>query len=273
MQGLKLSFVTVLLMTLFAACSSIKNNTTDVDVDNIEAKSATADVAAISPSLKQTSWKFKELIVDGKPVAINKDYRLTFADKDFGLKLDVNNCGGTFKTENNQLIIDGTSMFCTEMCCDSENAKILQKQLASNVLYTVEEEDKVLIMTNKNSKMMWVSNMNIDKSIAGKRWKINSYVTEGKAIPFEKNYYISFVDGRVVLQLDVNTCNTNYSVFNPNKIQLNPMGCSRRCCDSKEGMALLEQFKEVIEINLLRGVLTIKGADKTMSCTEVVVED
>jgi hypothetical protein len=61
---------------------------------------------------------------------------ITFkADGNYGLKLDMNSCGGSFRVTNyNQLNIDPP--FCTKICCDSDFSQKIATILHEVSLFT-----------------------------------------------------------------------------------------------------------------------------------------
>lgn len=67
----------------------------------------------------------------------NKPILLTFKkDGTYSLKLDINNCGGTFTSGNdNQLLIASTA--CTEACCDSKFSEKLASMISRVSSYEV----------------------------------------------------------------------------------------------------------------------------------------
>ncbi|QHI35834.1 hypothetical protein IMCC3317_11820 [Kordia antarctica] len=79
-----------------------------------------------------TSWKVTELTESGKTVGVTNAVILTIkSDTEFTLKLDVNNCFGTYTiTGNNKIKL--SNLGCTEMCCDSDFSMAV-----SNALYKV----------------------------------------------------------------------------------------------------------------------------------------
>ena len=69
----------------------------------------------------------------------NTPILLTFKkDGTYLLKLDINSCGGTFKTSNgNQIEIEFPA--CTEACCDSQFSNKLASMLPEVVTYSIED--------------------------------------------------------------------------------------------------------------------------------------
>ena len=79
-----------------------------------------------------TSWIVSELNQDGKKSAVTNDVILTIkSETEFTLKLDTNNCFGTY-TITGKSNIKLENLGCTEMCCDSDFSKAI-----SNALYKV----------------------------------------------------------------------------------------------------------------------------------------
>jgi heat shock protein HslJ len=68
----------------------------------------------------------------------NTPILLTFKkDGTYSLKLDINNCGGSFTSgKNNQLEFDFAA--CTEACCDSQFSQKLATMLPEVTTYTIE---------------------------------------------------------------------------------------------------------------------------------------
>jgi heat shock protein HslJ len=79
-----------------------------------------------------TSWKVTQLTENGKVATATNDVILTIkSDTEFTLKLDKNNCFGTYTiTGNNKIKL--SNLGCTEMCCDSYFSIAV-----SNALYKV----------------------------------------------------------------------------------------------------------------------------------------
>ncbi len=70
----------------------------------------------------------------------NKAILLTFKkDGTYSLKLDINNCGGSFTSgKDNQLLIGSTA--CTEACCDSKFSEKLASMISRVTSYEVNRE-------------------------------------------------------------------------------------------------------------------------------------
>lgn len=72
------------------------------------------------PSLFQT-WRVSSMLKNGASIVQNASdtVLLTFnQDKNLGIKLEINSCGGTFSLVDKKLKI--SLVACTEACCDSD---------------------------------------------------------------------------------------------------------------------------------------------------------
>ncbi|MEM6717862.1 MAG: DUF6438 domain-containing protein [Bacteroidota bacterium] len=76
-----------------------------------------------------SSWKVVELNDNGTSVEVTNDVMLKVnSDTKFSLKLDVNNCFGSYTiTGKNDIKIEGLG--CTEMCCDSKFSRAVTTAL------------------------------------------------------------------------------------------------------------------------------------------------
>ncbi|EDP94890.1 DUF6438 domain-containing protein [Kordia algicida OT-1] len=111
-----------------------------------------------------TSWKVTSLNNQGKSVAVTNDVILTIkSDTEFTLKLDKNNCFGTYAiTGKNTIKLSGLG--CTEMCCDSDFSMAV-----SSALYDVStinlNKDKVTL-SGENTTIKFVK---YDASLQGRK--------------------------------------------------------------------------------------------------------
>lgn len=89
--------------------------------------------------LENTRWKVTEIRQANatKTDMPTKDYILEFkSDKSVGIKLDINNCFGSYEiSDPNQ--IQFSPMGCTKACCDSEFANQFINLLQQVKSYTV----------------------------------------------------------------------------------------------------------------------------------------
>lgn len=84
---------------------------------------------AASEEFVGSSWKVMKLKTNGTSVDVTNDVILKVnSDTDFSLKLDTNNCFGTYAiTGKTEIKLAGIA--CTEMCCDSEFSQAVVKAL------------------------------------------------------------------------------------------------------------------------------------------------
>lgn len=77
-----------------------------------------------------SSWKVTELKTNGTVVKVTSDVILKVnSETDFTLKLDTNNCFGTYAiTGKDKIKLEGLA--CTEMCCDSDFSKAVLNGLS-----------------------------------------------------------------------------------------------------------------------------------------------
>jgi heat shock protein HslJ len=95
----------------------------------------------VANSVLYSTWEAKSFMSIESvayPKNENKPILLTFKkDGTFSLKLDINNCGGTFTSGNdNQLLI--ASPACTEACCDSKFSEKLASMISRVTSYEIE---------------------------------------------------------------------------------------------------------------------------------------
>lgn len=95
---------------------------------------------ASTKDLIGTSWIVSELNQDGKKIAVTNEVILTIkSETEFTLKLDTNNCFGTYTvTGKNNMKLE--NLGCTEMCCDSDFSMAVSNALykVSNINFTKE---------------------------------------------------------------------------------------------------------------------------------------
>lgn len=193
----------------------------------------------------------------GKEPSSQKSYVVTFdEDNAMGITLDVNTCGTSYKIKDDMITFQ-EGMTCTEACCDSKEATFLTSKFKGSLKYTIEGS----LMTIKTDKGD-IKLVNNKDGIIGTAWTAVSYKNfkSDAFTKFEKTYRLSFDKNRVNLQLDVNACNTEITYSPQLSILEMPkaMGCTRKCCDSEEGLALM---------NNLKGRITYKKEGKQLTLT------
>lgn len=95
-----------------------------------------------------TSWVVSELIENDKNNPVTNDVILTIkSDTEFTLKLDKNNCFGTYTISGNGNI-KLSNLGCTEMCCDSEFSMAVSQALYKVSKIKLNKDNVILSGTN-----------------------------------------------------------------------------------------------------------------------------
>ena len=71
------------------------------------------------------------------------------------------------------------------------------------------------------------------------------------------SYILDFKDQRDGIELEVNQCMTSYSYTDKTIKIPNPFGCSKRCCDSKDGQLLRDMLQTRINYKIDGNNLTL----------------
>ncbi|MCH2021208.1 MAG: META domain-containing protein [Saprospiraceae bacterium] len=212
--------------------------------------------------LLETPWHITNFTFEGKSYELNSYYLFNIEENSIGLSLDVNNCGFSCSISNNFINIKEAPM-CTEKCCDSNEALLLTKLLQQGKLNYRIDNKKLMISNSLGSIDLKAYN----KTIIGTEWIANSYtyLKGNKEIKFEKEYILIFENERIRLKLDVNNCHNSYTI-DENKfiIELpsSNMGCTRKCCDSKEGELLMLNLQGRISYKIVAEKLVLQTNNK-----------
>ncbi|MFT5646171.1 MAG: heat shock protein HslJ [Aureispira sp.] len=235
MIGTKYIYFLFLCTILGTACSKkIVTSKATTEAANLEKTS--------SPIGSWTVISFPTNSKDSKTAGAQKSYIVNFdANNSMGLTLDINTCGTSYKVKDDMITFQ-EGMTCTEACCDSKEANFLTSQFRGSLKYSI-EGSMMTIKTDKGAIQL----INNKDGIIGTSWTAVSYKSLKSEEPtkFEKTYRLSFDKKRVNLNLDVNACNTEITYY-PQISTLEmpkPMGCTRKCCDSEEGLALMKDLK------------------------------
>ena len=237
------SSLLILVCFVLAACNETKSTTST---------NATIHSEVTSPfvELKNTIWTLQEYQVNNTVQKISHVPTLSFDDAgNYGFQLNVNSCGGSYTINKNNIDFSNGG-FCTEMCCDSKESKELFANFQKKATYSFNPETKLLEFRTSNSITTWQMQIALDEKVMNKKWKLSHFITKAASKPFEKDYFITFQKERVILQLDVNTCNTAYQAIDKHIVELKqPFGCSRMCCDSKQGLEIAQLLQGKITLN------------------------
>ncbi len=74
--------------------------------------------------------------------------------------------------------------------------------------------------------------------------------TAGEVYNFSKSYELTFDTARAGLRLDVNNCNNQYNYANNSLTFANPFGCTKKCCDGKDGTELMKTLQGDWKVSL-----------------------
>ncbi|MBA3901005.1 MAG: META domain-containing protein [Bacteroidetes bacterium] len=100
-------------------------------------------------AISGNDWKVESIKAHPDSALNNasQNYILSLKEKDFTLKLDVNNCFGKFSIQNQN--IDFQEMACTEICCDSKYAMSLANILRDVYKYKTTKSGLKLFTKNQ----------------------------------------------------------------------------------------------------------------------------
>ncbi|BDS11410.1 META domain-containing protein [Aureispira anguillae] len=254
-----LCFLSVLFL-LGIACnkktSNVNNNTPNEN--HLENTSTTSLVG---------TWTVLSFPLPEESKTATKPYQLVFnADQSMGLKLDINNCGTNYQTKDGYLVFE-EGMSCTEACCDSKEAMILSNLFKGSLKYTI--QNSTMTISTEQGPIKLVNNKN---RLQGSSWVAVSYadLKEKQATKFSKKYVLSFDDSRIQLRLDANNCNTSIAYadqISMIELPMNSMGCTRKCCDSKDGLLLMNMLQGKISYSKEAKQLILKTASKEIIFT------
>lgn len=249
-------FLLALYCTLAWACNkktnnaNQKNETTEVTTPRNESgKARPTDIDEV-----YGTWIVRSVATKGdKRLDMPQYYHVYIDAKGIRLPLDVNVCNATYKLERDYIVVEGMS--CTEACCDKEEGQTIANFLTGK--FNFRKDDRELFLTSDKGTMELFQPMAM---LTGTRWKVISYRPideETKIILFSKPYILDFQDMRVGLELDVNKCMTSYS-YTDKTIKIdNPFGCSKKCCDSKDGLQLRDMLQGRITYSIDGNNLTL----------------
>lgn len=102
-------------------------------------------------------------------------------------------------------------------------------------------------------------------------WRVVSIQTTGVTsfpmISFSSNnppadYILQFgEDGNLNLRLDVNNCSSRFNIFNDSSIEIEPMVCTRVCCDTPFAEHLTGALSHMDHFDIRGKRLTLHGAN------------
>lgn len=83
-------------------------------------------------------------------------------------------------------------------------------------------------------------------------------------------YPLKFMeDSTFIIRLDVNSCESTYRLETENNISINPVGCTKVCCDSAFADTLLNLLKDVYRFNIAGNDLKLFTPDRIINLKKV----
>ncbi len=205
------------------------------------------------------NWVVSSLLLENKePINPTKYYTLNITSESMGLPLDINQCGTNYKVQKDSLIIDA-SMSCTEACCDSKEAIAIAKFLSGSLHYSM--TNGLLQLSHKKGTLTLTP---AKGGLIGNTWEAINYQalnSEEKPVAFSNSYTLFFEPMTAILKLDVNSCSGGVS-YSKNAFAIQKgLGCSRKCCDSEDGILLKNMLTGKNSYTLNGNSMTVTTAD------------
>lgn len=252
------SYLTLFILLLFTSAFTCNRKANDSNQQEGEKEGATTTKVA---DIKG-NWVIQSLeLKDKESINYDKYYTLNITAEGLGLPLDVNMCGTSYTAKKDSIVVE-KFMTCTEACCDSEEAVAISKFLSGPLHFSI-KKDKLLLSHNKGTLTLFQPDNNLIES----SWEAVNYQplnSDGKPIVFENPYILVFEPMSVVLKLDVNNCSGSVA-FSKNAFEIKRgLGCSRKCCDSKDGILLKDML-------VGKNTYTIEGDEMRVESTDYAI--
>jgi heat shock protein HslJ len=243
----------IALLQLFACHKKHAKGANNTAVQNSDSKD---DATSLSI---QNTWFVESFPLEGKPYYPNNQYKVSIDQQSLGIRLEVNQCGLAFSLNKTYLQFKEAAS-CTEACCDSKEGQAFVQLLKGKLKYSLNNhklslysETGPIVLLNKSNKLTnssWTALHYTDKK-------------EGLQKKFEKENTLTFEGEKAFLQLDVNRCHASFKLDErASKLDIGPMGCSRKCCDSKDGSALAQSLHGLLSYTIEGRQLTIETNDR-----------
>lgn len=246
-------FSLLILMLIFAACSrksspDSTSSSTAQDVPILD--EITGNWRIISFPYMDSVFNPADVFV----VTITKN-QLTFA-------LEKNNCFIEFEPIGNAFEISQQAT-CTEMCCDSKEMIAFAYLLKETVTYSWQKKGaELLLQVDGGHILLKKKKKDLYSRLDGSSWTFISHGSEDVEThqKVSGHYYLEFKDRRAYVKLDVNRCNNSIKSIKGNQFTLSSplFGCTRMCCDKKEGQDLLNKMNESWLLNHTEAFLEIR---------------
>lgn len=247
-----LSLLLSIMVLGMMACNRPANNTNKEAVN----KESTTTINATDII---GDWVVSSLLLENQePINPSKYYTLNITAETMGLPLDVNQCGTNYKTKKDSLLVDAF-MTCTEVCCDSKEALKISKFLSGPLHFSMTNG---LLQLSHQKGTLTLSPAK--DNLIGHTWEAVNYQTlnsEEKPAAFSKSYTLLFEPMSAILKLDVNSCSGAVS-FSKDAFEIaKGLGCSRQCCDSKDGILLKDMLTGKNSYVLNGNAMTVTTVD------------
>lgn len=247
------SLLLLLVLTCAFACNRKANNNKDGD----------KELTKINAAAIQGDWVVRSLALTGQAtLSPDKYYFLHIDSESMGLPLDVNQCGTSYTLKKDSLMVE-KFMTCTEACCDKKEGTAVAQFLSGPLHYSI--QDGILELSNKKGilKLFQPKNNLVDTRWVASSYKINATDSD-KGVKFTNPYTLVFEPMNAILELDANNCSGRVS-YSENAFELAPaMGCSRKCCDSKDGILLKDMLAGKNSYTLEKNKMTVVTQDHTI---------
>ena len=112
----------------------------------------------------------------------------------------------------------------------------------------------------------------LTSSIEGTKWKVWSITAPDRKYilisptPYQVNFN---KDNIYNMRLDINSCGSTYKVEDENKISIEPIACTKICCDKAFADTLLNILKKVNIYNISQESLELISSNRIINLTKV----
>lgn len=99
----------------------------------------------------------------------------------------------------------------------------------------------------------------------GTRWKVTE-IRQPNASSAQlptKDYVLEFRDNKSVgIKLDINNCFGNYEIADAGKIFIQPLACTKACCDSDLAMQIISLLPQMTDYQVKNDIMRLSGSGK-----------
>ena len=250
MKHLLYSFCLLIVLIQLYACHQKHHKNTNTTTD-----SSTALKDSITKASLQDSWIMQSFPFKGQNIRPSQAYAIQVDQASMGIKLEINQCGIGFKLDKKYIYFN-ESATCTEACCDSKEGQAFVNLLKGKMAYKLNANE--LIITSSAGPIILSNANNI---LYGSQWTAVNYTHKKEQIKhkFTKTNHLKFEKDKAYLQLDVNSCQGSFKLDERNSLlEIGPMGCSRKCCDSPDGTSLAQALNGPVNYKIEGQQLSIE---------------